>query len=133
MSSLFSIRLKQLRKETGENQEVVAEYLGITRSNYSAYERDVAIPPYGKILMLANKFGVTVEYLMGQTNLRNYDLSKEGELPDIMVQLHILSDELMNKTQGVLLNGKIMTDAEKQKLVPMINSCIDMANLISRK
>lgn len=130
--TLFSIRLRQLRKETGESQESVADYLGITRSNYSAYERDVAIPPYAKILKLAEKFGVTVEYLMGHSNNPTKKEDTTMEFPDIMSQFIELSDELMNESVGVLLNGRLMTRSEKLKLLSLVNSCRDMAELIDQ-
>lgn len=128
--SLFSTRLRQLRAESGESQEDIARYVGVTRSNYSAYERDVAVPPYGKIVLLAKKFGVTVEYLMGHTNNMKKEVLKEGNFPDIMDQLARISEELMNETVGVLMDGKLMTEEEKRKLLPMINSCMDMARFM---
>lgn len=130
--SLFTTRLKQLRTERGENQEAIANYLGLTRSSYSAYERGVAIPPYNKILMLAERFGVTVEYLMGHSNNPTKKEDEDREFPDIMRQLSELSDELMNESVGVLLNGRLMTRSEKLKLLSLVNSCCDMAELIDQ-
>ena len=123
--SLFSIRLRSLRKDEGSTQQDLADFLGVTRTNYGAYERDEIVPPYPKIKKLAERFEVSVEYLMGSSNFKNYDIS-EGNIPDILNQLKMLSDELMSMTSAIQIDGRMMTEDEKKKLLPMINSCLDM-------
>ena len=123
--SLFSIRLRSLRKDEGSTQQDLADFLGVTRTNYGAYERDEIVPPYPKIKKLAERFEVSVEYLMGSSNFKNYDLN-EGKVPDILNQLKMISDELMSTTSAIQIDGRMMTDEEKKKLLPMINSCLDM-------
>lgn len=127
--SLFSIRLRSLRKEEGSTQQDLANFLGVTRTNYGAYERDEIVPPYIKIKKLADRFDVSVEYLMGSSNFKNYDLN-DKKVPDILNQLKLISDELMSMTSAIQIDGRIMKEEEKQKLLPMINSCIDMVEFM---
>jgi transcriptional regulator with XRE-family HTH domain len=127
--SLFSIRLRSLRKEEGSTQQDLADFLDVTRTNYGGYERGEIVPPYVKIKKLADRFDVTVEYLMGSSNFKNYDLN-DKKVPDILNQLKLISDELMSITSAVQIDGRMMKDEEKQKLLPMINSCIDMVEFM---
>lgn len=129
--SLFSVRLKSLRKIKGENQETVAKFLGVTRSAYSGYERGVIVPPYSKIQKLAERYKVSVDYLMGQSNFDNYDM-KTTSVPDIAVQLKLISDELMNETSAINCNGIRLTDREKEELLPFVNSCIRMVEILTQ-
>lgn len=129
--SLFSVRLKTLRRNNGENQETVAKFLGVQRSTYSGYERGIIVPPYEKIQKLAERYKVSVDYLMGQTNFENYEM-KVTPIPDIAVQLKLIADELMNETSAIDCNGIRLTDKEKEELLPFVNSCIRMVEILSQ-
>lgn len=60
----FAEALKRFRQEFKLSQRDVAEALGVTRQAYQVYERDVT--PSAKVLRtLAEKFGVTMDYLAG--------------------------------------------------------------------
>lgn len=129
--SLFSARLKNLRKTKGENQETVASFLGVQRTTYSGYERGVIVPPYEKIQKLADRYNVSVDYLMGQSNFENYEL-KVAPIPDIAVQLKMISDELMSETSAIDCNGIRLGENEKKELLPFVNSCIKMLNIMTQ-
>lgn len=118
--SLFPIRLKSLRRRKGQTQKEVADWLGVARTNYGAYERGDIVPPYAKIRKLADYFGVSVEYLMGTSNFENYDT----KVPDIVTQIKQISDELISETSAINIDGRIMTNEEKKKLQPLIKSCL---------
>lgn len=129
--SLFSLRLQCLRKKKGENQEAVADYLGIKRSTYSGYERGIIVPPYDKIQKLASRYGVSIDYLMGQSNFENYDIDV-GKIPDVARQLMLISDELMSDTTAVDCNGYRLTEEEKKEILPFITSCMKMIEIVTQ-
>ncbi len=64
-------KLKILRKEKGINQQEIADCLGITRQNYSAYEAKGTIPPIDNLCKLALFFDVSSDYLLGLSEQRN--------------------------------------------------------------
>ena len=67
----FPIRLRELRLAKGDMQKQIAELLSITPRNYQRYETGEVDPPTSKMLRLANYFGVSTDYLLGQTDNPN--------------------------------------------------------------
>jgi transcriptional regulator with XRE-family HTH domain len=63
-------RLKILRKEKGFTQRQIADDLSIDQSNYAGYESGRRVPPPDKLAKLANLFGVSVDYLLGRSDIR---------------------------------------------------------------
>ena len=51
--STFSDKIRELRKQKGVSQAVVAEYLGITKQAYSLYETGKREPDFDSLLKLA--------------------------------------------------------------------------------
>ncbi|WP_372780250.1 helix-turn-helix domain-containing protein [Priestia aryabhattai] len=65
---MFSVRLTSLRKKKNVTQQKVADYLGITRPAYTAYEQGKRQPDYETLTKIADFFDVTVDYLIGRTD-----------------------------------------------------------------
>ena len=59
-------RLKELRKSYGLTQGKLADALSISRVNYTRYETDKARPDYETLILLADFFDVTTDYLLGR-------------------------------------------------------------------
>ena len=58
--------LRQARKHSGMTQLQVAEALGVGQSTYKNYESGIREPNGDTIVMLANLFNVTTDYLLGR-------------------------------------------------------------------
>ena len=70
---ILSKRLKELRKEKRMTQQNVADYLGITARAYQYYESDTDKahrPDLETLVVLADLFDVTLDYLVGRTDIR---------------------------------------------------------------
>lgn len=52
------------RKKAGLSQEALAERLGISRQAVSKWETGDAVPEINKLMLLANAFGVTTDWLL---------------------------------------------------------------------
>lgn len=73
-------RLKELRRQTGETQAEVARLIGTTVPAYSNYEIDKRKPEREILIKLAKHYNVTVDYLIGETDITS--LPGEGiDLP----------------------------------------------------
>ena len=59
--STFSDKIRELRKQKGVSQAVVAEYLGITKQAYSLYETGKREPDFDSLLKLAEYFGTDTD------------------------------------------------------------------------
>jgi len=62
--------IRNLRIDHGYTQAQVAEYLGIKQNTYSQYEIGVLNYPIDAIIKLAELYHVSVDYLLGRTNIR---------------------------------------------------------------
>ncbi|MCR5041627.1 MAG: helix-turn-helix transcriptional regulator [Clostridia bacterium] len=83
MTASFADRLVSLRKAAGLSQKDAAEALGISQALLSHYERGIRECKLPFLIRLTEFFGVTADYLLGITDLRqNSDkISDENELP----------------------------------------------------
>jgi Helix-turn-helix. len=78
---LLSKRLSLLRKEKKKTQQEMADYLGITRPAYTAYETGNRHPDYDTLQKIADYFDVSVDYLLGRTDIKSTKVAgKEVEL-----------------------------------------------------
>ena len=61
----FAERLKRLRLALGMSQDDLSKHMKLSRSAISMWERGLREPDYDTIVMLANVFQVTPQYLVG--------------------------------------------------------------------
>lgn len=57
-------KLQKLRKARAWTQEELAEQVGVSRQSLSKWESDGALPDTANIILLADLFGVTTDYLL---------------------------------------------------------------------
>ena len=78
----FSARLKRLRTECDLTQQQLAELTGINYVTLSNYETGKESDPYtSTVKKLSSHFGVSVDYLLGETEVRD-NLSTEVVLSE---------------------------------------------------
>ena len=63
---IFQERLLEQRKLNKLTQQQVAKHLGISQPSYIRYEHGSAEPSYDKLVMLADLFDVSIDYLLGR-------------------------------------------------------------------
>lgn len=66
----FSARLKELRSEKGVKQSEIAEVLGCTPNHYQKIEYGQINISATSLMVLADYFGVTTDYLLGRSEER---------------------------------------------------------------
>ena len=69
MSNL-ALRMKQLRKERKLKQQELADEFSIKLRTYQGYEYGESYPEVAKLLAIANFFDVSLDYLMGLSDVR---------------------------------------------------------------
>ena len=67
----LSQKIYDCRKKAGLSQEALAEKLGVSRQAISKWETGEATPEVGKLLLLANVFGVTTDWLLSDDEAQN--------------------------------------------------------------
>ncbi|MEY7998653.1 helix-turn-helix domain-containing protein [Clostridium sp. Mt-5] len=68
---MFSSRLKELRLEKGLTQKELAQKLNMQNTAISKYELNERKPDIDTLNQLAKFFNVSVDYLLGNTNIKN--------------------------------------------------------------
>jgi transcriptional regulator with XRE-family HTH domain len=67
----FFNRLKELREGTGMNQKEFAASMNMEQSKYNKWENGKNAPDYEGLCLIADRFGVTVDYLLGRSPYKN--------------------------------------------------------------
>lgn len=67
---MLSKRLTMLRKENRLTQEELADKLHISRSGYARYETGDRTPPVETLMLFADFYETSLDYLMGRTSIR---------------------------------------------------------------
>ena len=63
-------RIRSLRIDRGYTQKQVAEYLNIKQNTYSQYETGVLYYSLEMVAKLADLYGVSVDYLLNRTDVK---------------------------------------------------------------
>ena len=65
---MYFPRLRDLREDKDMNQTQIAKLLVTSQTVYSRYERGVLTIPVEHLLILADFYGVSTDYILGRTN-----------------------------------------------------------------
>ena len=62
--------IRSLRVDNGYTQQQIANYLNVKQNTYSQYEVGTLNYPVDALMKLADLYGVSVDYLLGRTDVR---------------------------------------------------------------
>ena len=68
---MFGDILKNLRESKNTTQKDLADHLGITDRNIRYYETGQRMPPTDILIKIADYFNVSVDYLLGRTDIKD--------------------------------------------------------------
>lgn len=67
-------RIKKLRISKGDSQNDLSNLLGLSQQTISSYENNTREPDIKTLITLSNYFNVSIDYLLGETDIENrYD------------------------------------------------------------
>lgn len=69
--SNFALRIKELRNENALKQQEMADQFSVKLRTYQGYEYGESYPEVAKLLAIADFFDVSLDYLMGRSDVRN--------------------------------------------------------------
>ena len=67
----FADRIKQIRLERDLNQQDLADMFELKRSTIGKWESGVNKPPADLLIIMANKFRVSIDWLLGNSEHKN--------------------------------------------------------------
>lgn len=77
---LFSARLKEIRKERGEQQTKLANAVGLAQAQISAIENGRQTTSFEKLALICRHYNISADYLLGLTDEPRPLEEKEGNL-----------------------------------------------------
>jgi transcriptional regulator with XRE-family HTH domain len=125
--SLLSDRLKQARKRKSKDgpvaitQVMVSQATGIHEKTLGGYENGVSEPDAETLKILANYYDVSTDWLLGNTNNPNGNLSDEQR--DAVQKVDLDDDSFLELP--FFANGRELTREEKIKLRSMAALLLD--------
>ncbi len=73
---MYFARLRDLREDMDMNQTQVAALLFTSQTVYSRYERGALTIPVEHLLILADFYNVSTDYILGRTNVKETPCEK---------------------------------------------------------
>lgn len=117
----FADRLRQLRQERGLTQSSLAELLGVSKQAISNYETRANTAPQDVMERLADIFSVSIDYLMGRSDVRRMPDVEEQEAPyRLPPELHAAFrgrrwDQLRPETRRIIVRVVSEIEAELER------------------
>lgn len=105
---MLSKRIKQLRESHGETQQKMAENLGVSQQTIAGWEKGQRNPSLETLSTLADYFGVSVDYLLGRTDIPNiyiHDIEVDGKHGRIASTQKDLSQEYQEQVRAKVQNA----------------------------
>ena len=104
---------ERLMKEKGVTRYKVSKDTGISQSTLSDWKRKRSTPKIDKLQILADYFGVTVDYLTGSNLEKNNEQKEKPTLNekderDIKVKIDEIIN-MMSNQQGLMFDGNPLT------------------------
>ena len=114
----LGIRLKGLIKERGLTQIQVAKELHLAKSTFNGYIREGRQPDNATLVLIANYFNVSVDYLLGLTDIRVKPeqpmTAKEGQLVGIYRGLDEDKQNLLMEQASFYYEQKLKNSEQKE-------------------
>lgn len=110
----FGERVKELRASRGITQEKLAADLDIPESTIRRLETSEGMPRKERIDMIASYFGVSVDYLMGRTDIPEKVLSNDARR---IIDSLDLSDEEIMRTLKLEVDGIQLTPEQVMQFI----------------
>ena len=105
---MLSKRIKQLRESHGETQQKMAENLGVSQQTIAGWEKGQRNPSLETLSTLSDYFGVSVDYLLGRTDIPNiyiHDIEVDGKHGRIASTQKDLSQEYQEQVRAKVQNA----------------------------
>lgn len=125
----FNDRLKDLRIQKNLTQQELADLLKITRVTYRNYETGTNEPKFRTLLELGKIFNVTTDYLLGVTDINEFDRTYEENIQKSFREIQEATDVYENKLDTALyrlINMVEYNSAPKDRIGEAIKNTVEV-------
>jgi transcriptional regulator with XRE-family HTH domain len=82
----LGLKLKRLREQHSNSQADLANMLNVKAQTYSAYERGISLPDVNSLVVLADYFEVTTDFLLGRSEFPKSEYHAENINNSVLAQ-----------------------------------------------
>lgn len=134
----ISSRIKELRKQAGLTGEEFGKIFGIVKSTVSLYENGKSTPDDNIKQAICNHFNISLDYLMGNSNIREKASNALSRLTptdeqDIAFALEDMMRKLSDNDNSISFNGHKLTDEGKDMLRIAIENSLRVAKQMTKQ
>lgn len=118
---MFSDQLKKLRTREGLSQAKFAQEIGFSQSAITTWENQTREPGINALIKVAEYFNVSVDYLIGKPNTKNFaqKIEKPADLSDDELTLIEKYRRLQTGYQVLIGNQiQVLLDHQKKSELP---------------
>ncbi|SFI88344.1 Transcriptional regulator, contains XRE-family HTH domain [Paenibacillus sp. UNC496MF] len=109
----------KLREDRGWTQEQTAALLGISRAALSHYEKNRREPDTETLSKFADLFHVSVDYLVGRTNVPHVTLDEP--IKQFVDQLELSEEEILKKFD-LTIDGVKLSSEEARRFIAFVRA-----------
>lgn len=125
----FANRLKKLREDKGLIQQDIADLLHVGRATIAGYETKGKQPDYEKLVLLAKYFNVSIDYLLGNSDVKTTNL----EIPDDFSTPEDAMKFILEKNVIMGFGGFDVNKLSDEEVVEFANELLNQLRLLSYK
>lgn len=134
-------KIKSLRKALKITQKELGENVGLSTSSIGMIESNRQGASPDKLKLIADFFGVTVDYLLSENEdnkeinieeVKNIKLSKRAE-KDIEKALQQTLEDLSNTQDGLMFSGEPIDDETRELLKISLENSMRLAKQIAKQ
>ena len=126
-------RIKQLRKEYDLTQEQFGNLFGVVKSTVSMYESNKSIPDDEMKKKIAEYFNVSLDWLMGRTDIRNPYIPEEYAKKHKVTKRDLTQYEEFINQAGIFFMNDEVAEEDKEKLFRDISELFWKAKEMNKK
>jgi len=112
-------RIAQLRDKRGWTQEQLSASIGISRAALSHYEKNRREPDTETLTKIADLFKVSIDYLVGRTELPNGTM--DDDVREFLDELELSDAELLERF-SLTIDGRKLTADEARRFIAFVRA-----------
>lgn len=126
VNNVFAKRLRMLREEKRMTQKDISNIVGTTDNAIGNYERGTRMPDAEMLNRLSNIFDVSIDYLLGKTDIRNQYNNQDHSKKESPPKPKPLEDYI-KEAETLMLFGDVVDENDKEAILTAIRVAYETA------
>jgi transcriptional regulator with XRE-family HTH domain len=124
---------ERLLKERGISAYKVSKDTGISQTTLSDWKRGRSVPKTEKLQIIADYFDVSLDYLLGKTNIKKMPVLTKKDERDISKKLQETLDQLESSQEGLMFDGEPLDENTKELLALSLKNSMELGKKIAKQ